>query len=121
MSWQGPAEASVSWTEPAEASVSWQGPAEASVMIEQADDSRPSLAGNQNQPPPHLGFFGWIILSRLASRGCTEEPGNTGRGDTELLLNTLLRNTEITETGTHTQDAQTLTIIHRKHGAEQTI
>ncbi len=27
------------------------------------------------------------LLSRLASRGCTEEPGNTERGDEELLLN----------------------------------
>ncbi len=28
---------------------------------------------------------------------------NTGRGDKELLVNTLIWNTEITETGTHTQ------------------
>ncbi len=44
----------------------------------------------------HWQCHEWVLKLHGGAR-------NTGRGDKELLLNTLLRNTEITETGTHTQ------------------
>ncbi len=34
-----------------------------------------AAGGSRLMIPPHLGFFGWIILSRFESLSCTEEPG----------------------------------------------
>ncbi len=57
----------------------------------------PALPRGEPKSAAASSWVFWVDYSiTLAIRGCTEEPGNTGRGDTEILLNTLLRNTEIT-------------------------